>query len=156
MLIVFSGLPGTGKTTIARTLAPHLAATYLRIDSIEQGLRDAGLAQVGKAGYQIALQLAEANLALGNRVLADCVNPVQESRQAWQALASRQGVRLLEIEVVCSILRSIGAGSRPASWTCRACARPAGNRCSSMTISPGRARRCAWTPRSSHRSRRWP
>nr|WP_256224234.1 AAA family ATPase [Pseudomonas sp. CMR5c] len=102
MLIVFGGLPGTGKTTIARTLAPRLGATYLRIDSIEQGLRDAGLAQVGSAGYQIALQLAEANLALGNRVLADCVNPVAESRAAWQALARKLEVDLLEIEVVCS------------------------------------------------------
>ncbi|MFJ2450421.1 AAA family ATPase [Pseudomonas protegens] len=126
MLIVFSGLPGTGKTTIARALAPRLGATYLRIDSIEQGLRNAGLADVGKAGYQIALQLAEANLALGNRVLADCVNPVQESRQAWQDLASRQGVRLLEIEVVCSDLaehrrrvetRQLDVpGLRPPSW----------------------------------------
>ncbi|PNG30142.1 MULTISPECIES: AAA family ATPase [Pseudomonas] len=102
MLIVFSGLPGSGKTTIARTLAPHLGATYLRIDSIEQGLRDAGLAEVGKAGYQIALQLAEANLALGNSVLADCVNPVAESRQAWSDLAQRLGVLLLDVEVICS------------------------------------------------------
>ncbi|AXK57139.1 MULTISPECIES: AAA family ATPase [Pseudomonas] len=102
MLIVFSGLPGSGKTTIARTLAPHLGATYLRIDSIEQGLRDAGLAEVGKAGYQIALQLAEANLALGNPVLADCVNPVAESRQAWSDLAQRLGVLLLDVEVICS------------------------------------------------------
>lgn len=102
MLIVFSGLPGSGKTTIARTLAPHLGATYLRIDSIEQGLRDAGLAEVGKAGYQIALQLAEANLALGNPVLADCVNPVAESRQAWSDLAQRLGVFLLDVEVICS------------------------------------------------------
>ncbi|MHC5787434.1 AAA family ATPase [Pseudomonas idahonensis] len=102
MLIVFSGLPGSGKTTIARTLAPHLGATYLRIDSIEQGLRDVGLAEVGKAGYQIALQLAEANLALGNPVLADCVNPVAESRQAWSDLAQRLGVLLLDVEVICS------------------------------------------------------
>lgn len=102
MLIVFSGLPGSGKTTIARTLAPRLGATYLRIDSIEQGLRDAGLAEVGKAGYQIALQLAEANLALGNPVLADCVNPVAESRQAWSDLAQRLGVLLLDVEVICS------------------------------------------------------
>lgn len=105
MLIVFSGLPGTGKTTIARTLAPRLEATYLRIDSIEQGLRDAGLAEVGKAGYLIALQLAEANLALGNRVLADCVNPVADSRAAWQALAHKLEVGLLEVEVVCSDLQ---------------------------------------------------
>ncbi|WOE82119.1 AAA family ATPase [Pseudomonas protegens] len=105
MLIVFSGLPGSGKTTIARTLAPHLGATYLRIDSIEQGLRDAGLAEVGKAGYQIALQLAEANLALGNPVLADCVNPVAESRQAWSDLAQRLDVPLLDVEVICSDLR---------------------------------------------------
>lgn len=102
MLIVFSGLPGSGKTTIARTLAPHLGATYLRIDSIEQCLRDAGLPEVGKAGYQIALQLAEANLALGNPVLADCVNPVAESRQAWSDLAQRLGVLLLDVEVICS------------------------------------------------------
>ena len=101
MLIVFSGLPGSGKTTIARTLAPHLGATYLRIDSIEQGLRDAGLSEVGKAGYQIALQLAEANLALGNPVLADCVNPVAESRQAWSDLAQRLDVPLLDVEVIC-------------------------------------------------------
>jgi predicted kinase len=44
MLIVFSGLPGVGKTTIARELACSLAAVYLRIDSIEQALRQAGLA----------------------------------------------------------------------------------------------------------------
>ncbi|WP_225152486.1 AAA family ATPase [Bradyrhizobium sp. NBAIM08] len=41
-LIVFGGLPGTGKTTIARELTARLAATYLRIDAIEQPLRDAG------------------------------------------------------------------------------------------------------------------
>jgi tRNA uridine 5-carbamoylmethylation protein Kti12 len=40
MLIVLSGLPGVGKTTIARELASSLKAVYLRIDSIEQALRD--------------------------------------------------------------------------------------------------------------------
>jgi predicted kinase len=43
-LIVFGGLPATGKTTIARELTRRLAATYLRIDMIEQRLRDEGLA----------------------------------------------------------------------------------------------------------------
>ena len=36
MLIVFGGLPGTGKTTVARELARQLGAVHLRIDSIEQ------------------------------------------------------------------------------------------------------------------------
>ena len=34
MLIIFGGLPGTGKTTIARSLARKLSAAYVRIDSV--------------------------------------------------------------------------------------------------------------------------
>jgi predicted kinase len=40
MLIILGGLPGTGKTVIARELARQLGAVYLRIDSIEQVIRD--------------------------------------------------------------------------------------------------------------------
>ena len=38
MLIIFGGLPATGKTTIARDLARQLGATYLRIDTIEHAI----------------------------------------------------------------------------------------------------------------------
>ena len=38
MLVIFAGLPGTGKTSIARDLARELGAVYLRIDSIEQAI----------------------------------------------------------------------------------------------------------------------
>lgn len=38
MLIAFCGLPGTGKTTLARSLAHCLQATYRRIDTIEEAL----------------------------------------------------------------------------------------------------------------------
>ena len=60
MLIVFSGLPGTGKTTIAQELARQIRAVYLRIDVIEQTLRDAGVlaGDVGASGYAVANALA--------------------------------------------------------------------------------------------------
>ncbi|BAV74515.1 ATPase [Pseudomonas chlororaphis subsp. aurantiaca] len=126
MLIVFSGLPGSGKTTIARALASHLRATYLRIDSIEQALRNGGMAEVGKAGYEVANALARSNLALGNRVVADCVNPLAESRQAWQGIAEAEQSPLLNVEVICTDIvehrRRVESreadvpGLRPPSW----------------------------------------
>ena len=41
MLVVVSGLPGVGKTTISRELTRAIGAVYVRIDSIDQALRTA-------------------------------------------------------------------------------------------------------------------
>jgi len=104
MLVVFGGLPGTGKTTISRLIAARRSATYLRIDTIEQAIRTARVlaGDVGVAGYGVAAALADANLIGSHTVVVDCVNPVSESRRAWQAIAAPAAVRLVEIEVVCS------------------------------------------------------
>jgi predicted kinase len=100
-LIVFGGLPGTGKTTIARELSRRLSASYLRIDAIEASLHAAGLA-VGAMGYVIANGIAAENLKLGRIVVADCVNPVLASRKGWRETASNNAARLVEIEAICS------------------------------------------------------
>ena len=100
LLIVFGGLPGTGKTTIARELTRRLAASYLRIDTIEQRLREAGLA-VDATGYVIGHALAAENLVIGRTVIADCVNPVAASRNGWRETANRCAARLIEIELIC-------------------------------------------------------
>jgi len=101
MLIVLSGLPGTGKTTIARKLAIELAAVYLRIDSIEHSMRAAGWPVEGE-GYRVAYAVAEDNLRLGRIVVADCVNPWPLTRSEWRAVADRSGVPALDVETVCS------------------------------------------------------
>lgn len=104
MLIVLGGLPGSGKTTIALEIVALLPATFLRIDTIEQSLRSAGVlaGEVGPAGYVVAYALARSNLALGQHVVADCVNPLPVTRQAWRAVAVEAASQILEIEVVCS------------------------------------------------------
>ncbi|WP_187437077.1 AAA family ATPase [Bradyrhizobium rifense] len=101
ILIVFGGLPGTGKTTLSRELTKRLGATYIRVDAIEQTLRAAGH-DVGPMGYVIANALAAENLRLGRVVVADCVNPVPASRDGWRQTAMQASARIAEIEVVCS------------------------------------------------------
>lgn len=104
MLLVFAGLPGSGKTTLALRLSESLKAVYIRIDSIEHAIQRANgpAYEVGDLGYRVGYAMARDNIRAGRTVVADAVNPVQESRDAWLAVANECGAKLVEIEVVCS------------------------------------------------------
>src|SRR5690349_5784343 len=104
MLISFSGIPASGKTTIARELAKRVSAFHVEIDSIEQAIRLSGptLPDTYPLAYRIGFALAQDNLRLGHHVIVDCVNGVSGWRDKWRDLAKTEGAALCEVEVVCS------------------------------------------------------
>lgn len=104
ILIVFGGLPGTGKSTIAKMLVKKLCACYLRIDVIEQAIKHANRLEndIGGTGYSVAYELARANLQLGQSVISDSVNPLLITRNAWRNIALETNSPILEIEVLCT------------------------------------------------------
>lgn len=101
-LVIFAGLPGAGKTTLSRQLARHMHAVHLRIDTIEQGLRDLCGIEVEGEGYRMAYRIAQDNLRLGINVVADSCNTVSLSRREWEQVATEIGSNFVNVEVVCS------------------------------------------------------
>lgn len=123
LLVILGGLPGAGKTTLARALARRLGAVHLRIDTIETALEG----PAGAAGYRIGMALAADNLKLGLTVIADSVNPLAATRAGWRGAAQAAGAAWTEIEVVCPDTQehrrrvetrtSDIAGHIPPTWT---------------------------------------
>ena len=74
---------------------------HLRIDMIEQAMRDAGQTVAGPEGYLVARDIARENLRLRLPVIVDAVNPIAYTRKLWHEIATATGARLVEIELVC-------------------------------------------------------
>jgi predicted kinase len=111
-LVVVSGLPATGKTTVSRAAAKRADATYVRIDTIEDAIvRFAAREDSGEGlhhavswglGYDVAYAIAGDLLRQGAHVFAECVNPMKITRDAWRRVADATGAYLVEVELVCS------------------------------------------------------
>src|SRR5215472_7999587 len=102
-LIVMSGLPGSGKSTIAERLAQRLRIPVFSVDPIESAMLKAGIAQsfeTGLAAYLVAEVLASEQLNLGISVIIDAVNAEEEGKGIWRGLANRYGLMPTIIEVI--------------------------------------------------------
>ena len=105
MLIVLSGMPGTGKSAIADGIASARRVPVFSVDPIESEIVRAGIPasfETGLAAYLVAEALADRNLAAGLDVVIDAVNSVEEARDMWRELAARHAVELRIIECVAS------------------------------------------------------
>lgn len=108
MLVSIGGLPVTGKTTVARSLAGQLGAAYVRIDTIETAIgRAEGRFQQTNdwelaPGYEVGYDVAVDQLRNGVDVVAESVNPLRGSRDAWRDAGLRAGARVVEVEIVCT------------------------------------------------------
>jgi len=112
MLNIFEGLPGTGKSTLAQPLARDREAVLLRIDTIEQALKETEGLVNGLEGYVVAYHIAADNLRLGLSVVADAVHPVRVTRAPSRYVAICAGVRLSRSKLPARTRWNTAAGSK--------------------------------------------
>jgi predicted kinase len=90
VFVVISGLPGTGKSAVARAVAERLHAVHLSVDPVEDAMLGAGLERgwaTGVAAYEAVRVMAEENLTLGVGVVVDAVNDSEAARETWRNAA---------------------------------------------------------------------
>lgn len=103
ILYIFSGLPCSGKSTLSKMLVQEMQGTFVRIDTIEQGLKDVcGIREIEGMGYRLAYRICYDNLLCGNHVIADSVNPIKLCRDEWMEVASSANCEYINIEIICS------------------------------------------------------
>jgi predicted kinase len=107
-MIIFSGLPGTGKSVLAEAIARDLGIPVFAKDWLEATLVRSSLKQaseersLGFAGYELMTILAERQLMLGQSVVLDSVAASSSIRRTWSELAKRYGADCRVIECICS------------------------------------------------------
>jgi len=87
---------------LSQLLARRLGAAHIRIDTIEQALRDLCSFNVQGEGYRLAYRVASDVLNTGVSVVADSCNPIELTRREWEQVALVNGTGYVNIEIICS------------------------------------------------------
>jgi hypothetical protein len=121
-LIVFSGLPATGKSSIAEAIARELSIPIFAKDWLAASLKrlgmgygESGSSLLGQAGYELLTTLAQRQLSLGQSAILDSVLSWESTRRRWRNLAANYQAQWMVIECICSdemLHRTLLAGRR--------------------------------------------
>jgi predicted kinase len=107
-LIIFSGLPGTGKSSLAEALGRQLSIPVFAKDWLEATLLRSGLMasdpekSIGFMGYELLTTLAERQLMLNQSGILDSVASTQSIRNTWRQLCDQYQAQWRVIQCICS------------------------------------------------------
>lgn len=101
-LVAVCGFPGVGKSTVARTLAEWLDATWLRTDAVRKELFDDPTyeAEESRTVYQTVMERAREHLS-ERSVVIDASFADRRHRAAVQRVAAECGVPFTLLKVNC-------------------------------------------------------
>ena len=100
-LVIFSGLPGTGKSTLSEKLARELRWPLLCVDDVIGEVPENAGIEFWDSRIAILLDLVEAQLKIGIDIIVDSVFMNMDRHHA-QELARRYSYRFLPIHVFVS------------------------------------------------------
>ena len=92
-IIIIGGIPGTGKTTLAKKISTNLKDTFLNKDILEATLVEKGIISIENQngiGYALMERIALSELELDRSVILDCVAPLQRVEEYWQSFKTKE------------------------------------------------------------------
>lgn len=102
-LILFSGPPGVGKSSLCYRLARDTGTALLTKDQIERTLISSKLAsETGRLAYDLLFETAEFNLQHGVSVIIDAVFGTNQLRSQMVKIAGESNALFYGIDCTCS------------------------------------------------------
>lgn len=92
-LVVLSGLPGTGKSRLARQISDETGLPVVSSDDVRRRLVPSRTYSAAESAvvYDVCRRLVEIALGAGGGAIVDATNLREQTRREWKELAERWG-----------------------------------------------------------------
>jgi len=104
-IILIGGIPGTGKTTLAKEISNRLEIPYFNKDLLESALIGKGICTIEELngiGYVLMERIALSELKFGRSVILDSVASYKRVNEHWESFKTKE---IRYIECICSDLK---------------------------------------------------